>query len=152
MAHGLPADVQSDTAPLNKLVAGLLDALPEVRAMRAATRGGVATILNEIARAADAGVLVSEDDIPVRAEVRGACELLGIDPMHVACAGRLVAVVPGEHADAAVDALRAHPLGEQAAVIGRVVADKPGIVRRTMSFGGTQVIDLLDGDPLPRVC
>ena len=95
----IEADICSDTAPLNGLVAGLLDAVPGVRAMRDATRGGVATILNEIAKAADVGVLVSEDEIPVRAEVRGASELLGIDPMYVACEGRLVAVVPGEAAD-----------------------------------------------------
>ncbi len=90
----IEADIVSDTAPLNGLVAGLLDAVPGVRAMRDATRGGVATILNEIAKAADVGVLVHEDDIPVREEVRGASELLGIDPMYVACEGRLVAVVP----------------------------------------------------------
>jgi hydrogenase expression/formation protein HypE len=149
---GIESDVRSDTAPLNGLVAGLLGAVPEVRAMRDATRGGVATILNEIARAADAGVLASEDDIPVRPEVRGACELLGIDPMYVACEGRLVAVVPGDRADDAVNALRAHPLGEQAAVIGRVVADQPGIVRLKTSFGGTRIVDLLVGDPLPRIC
>jgi hydrogenase expression/formation protein HypE len=149
---GIESDVRSDTAPLNGLIAGLLDAVPGVRAMRDATRGGVATILNEIARAADAGVLVSEDAIPVRPEVRGACELLGIDPMYVACEGRLVAVVPGDSAEAAVRALRAHPLGEQAAVIGQVVADQPGIVRLKTAFGGTRVVDLLVGDPLPRIC
>jgi hydrogenase expression/formation protein HypE len=148
----IEADVGSDTAPLNGLVAGLLAAVPGVRAMRDATRGGVATILNEIARAADVGVLVSEDDIPVRPEVRGACELLGIDPMYVACEGRMVAVVPGESAAAAVHALRAHPLGADAAVIGRVVADQPGMVRLKTSFGGTRIVDLLVGDPLPRIC
>lgn len=148
----IEADVRSDTAPLNGLVAGLLDAVPGVRAMRDATRGGVATILNEIARAADTGVMVSEDSIPVRPEVRGACELLGIDPMYVACEGRLVAVVPGDTADAAVRALRAHPLGTDATVIGQIVADQPGIVRLKTSFGGTRIVDLLVGDPLPRIC
>ncbi|HTX26342.1 MAG TPA: hydrogenase expression/formation protein HypE [Streptosporangiaceae bacterium] len=148
----IEADIASDTAPLNGLVAGLLDAVPEVRALRDATRGGVATILNEIAKAADVGVLVSEDDIPVRPEVRGASELLGIDPMYVACEGRLVAVVPGEQADRAVTALRAHPLGEQAAVIGRVRAEQPGIVQLKTAFGGTRIVDLLVGDPLPRIC
>ena len=148
----IEADICSDTAPLNGLVAGLLDAVPGVRAMRDATRGGVATILNEIARAADVGVLVSEDEIPVRAEVRGASELLGIDPMYVACEGRLVAVVPGDQADQAVAALRAHPLGEQAAVIGRVRAEQPGIVQLKTAFGGTRIVDLLVGDPLPRIC
>src|SRR6516165_2538259 len=148
----IEADIESDTAPLNGLIAGLLDAVPEVRAMRDATRGGVATILNEIAVAADAGVLVTEDAIPVRPEVRGACELLGIDPMYVACEGRLVAVVPGEDADRAVAALRAHELGAQAAVIGQVTAGQPGIVRLKTAFGGTRIVDLLVGDPLPRIC
>ena len=148
----IEADICSDTAPLNGLVADLLDAVPGVRAMRDATRGGVATILNEIAKAADMGVLVVEDAIPVRAEVRGASELLGIDPMYVACEGRLVAVVPGEDADRAVAALRAHPLGEQAAVIGHVRAEQPGIVQLKTAFGGTRIVDLLVGDPLPRIC
>jgi len=148
----LEADVESDTAPLNGLVATLLDAVPSVRAMRDATRGGVATILNEIARAADVGVLAVEDEIPVRPEVRGASELLGIDPMYVACEGRLVAVVPGEDAGRAVAALRGHPLGAQAAVIGGVRAEQPGIVQLKTAFGGTRIVDLLVGDPLPRIC
>jgi hydrogenase expression/formation protein HypE len=148
----IEADICSDTAPLNGLVTGLLDAVPGVRAMRDATRGGVATILNEIARAAGVGVLVSEDDIPVRAEVRGASELLGIDPMYVACEGRLVAVVPDEDAGAAIVALREHRLGEQAAVIGHVRAEQPGIVQLKTAFGGTRIVDLLVGDPLPRIC
>ncbi|TVZ05484.1 hydrogenase expression/formation protein HypE [Trebonia kvetii] len=148
----IEADIISDTAPLNGLVASLLAAVPGVRAMRDATRGGVATILNEIAKAADVGVLASEDDIPVRDEVRGASELLGIDPMYVACEGRLVAVVPGESAEAAVRAMRGHPLGAGAAVIGEVVADQPGIVRLKTAFGGTRIVDLLVGDPLPRIC
>ena len=148
----IEADTVSDTAPLNGLVADLLRAVPGVRAMRDATRGGVATILNEIARAADVGVVVSEEAIPVRPEVRGACELLGIDPMYVACEGRLVAVVPGESAELAVQALRAHPLGAEAAVIGGVVAGQPGIVRLKTAFGGTRIVDMLVGDPLPRIC
>ena len=148
----IEADISSDTAPLNGLVAELLNAVPSVRAMRDATRGGVATILNEIAKAANVGVLVSEDDIPVRAEVRGASELLGIDPMYVACEGRLVAVVPGEQADHAVAAMRGHPLGEQARVIGHVRAEQPGIVQLKTAFGGTRIVDLLVGDPLPRIC
>jgi hydrogenase expression/formation protein HypE len=148
----IEADVRSDTAPLNGLVAALLDAVPSVRAMRDATRGGVATILNEIARAADVGVLASEADIPVRAEVRGACELLGIDPMYVACEGRLVAVVPGEFGEAAVRAMRGHPLGAQAGVIGEITGEQPGLVRLKTAFGGTRIVDLLVGDPLPRIC
>jgi hydrogenase expression/formation protein HypE len=148
----IEADVQSDTAPLNGLVAGLLDAVPGVRAMRDATRGGVATILNEVAKSADVGVLVNEDDIPVRPEVRGAAELLGIDPMYVACEGRLVAVVAGDQADQALAALRTHPLGVQASVIGHVTDGPPGIVHLKTAFGGTRIVDLLVGDPLPRIC
>ena len=148
----IEADLTSDTAPLNGLAAGLLDAVPGVRAMRDATRGGVATILNEIARAADVGVLAVEDDIPVRAEVRGACELLGIDPMYVACEGRLVAVVDGDQADQAVAALRVHQLGAQAAIIGHVTDGPPGVVQLRTGFGGTRIVDLLVGDPLPRIC
>jgi hydrogenase expression/formation protein HypE len=148
----IEADISSDTAPLNGMVADLLAAAPGVRALRDATRGGVATILNEIAAAAGVGVVVSEEDIPVRAEVRGASELLGIDPMYVACEGRLVAVVSPEDADNALAALRAHPLGEQAAVIGAVTTEPPGIVQLKTAFGGTRIVDLLVGDPLPRIC
>jgi hydrogenase maturation factor len=92
------------------------------------------------------------DAVPVRAEVRGAAELLGIDPMYVACEGRLVAVVPAEDADRAVAALRGHPLGGQAAVIGHVTSEQPGIVQLKTAFGGTRIVDLLVGDPLPRIC
>ncbi len=148
----IEADIVSDTAPLNGLVAALLSAATGVRALRDATRGGVATILNEVARAADVGVLVSEDAIPVRAQVRGAAELLGIDPMYVACEGRMVVVVAAESADQALAALRAHPDGAQAAVIGQVVAGPAGIVQLKTAFGGTRIVDLLVGDPLPRIC
>ncbi len=148
----IEADVISDSAPLNGLVATLLDRVSGVRAIRDATRGGVATILNEVATSAGVGVIVREQDIPVRPAVRGASELLGIDPMYVACEGRLVAIVDGVQADAALAALRGHPLGEQAAIIGRVTADPPGIVQLITAFGGTRIVDLLVGDPLPRIC
>jgi hydrogenase expression/formation protein HypE len=148
----IEADLVSDTAPLHTLVADLMAATPGVRAMRDATRGGVATILNEVARAADVAVVVNENAIPVRAEVRGACELLGIDPLYVACEGRLVAIVDGAAADTALAAMRAHPLGAQAAIIGRIVPDPPGIVLLNTAFGGTRIVDLLVGDPLPRIC
>jgi hydrogenase expression/formation protein HypE len=148
----IEADITSDTAPLNGLVASLLAAAPGVRALRDATRGGVATILNEIAAAASVGVVVTEDDIPVRAQVRGASELLGIDPMYVACEGRLVAVVSPEDARQALAALRAHPQGSDAAAIGVVTDGPPGIVQLKTAFGGTRIVDLLVGDPLPRIC
>jgi hydrogenase expression/formation protein HypE len=148
----IEADLSSDTAPLNGLVADLLAAAPGVRALRDATRGGVATILNEVATAAGVSVVVREDDIPVRAEVRGASELLGIDPLYVACEGRLVAIVDGAQADQALAAMHAHPLGRQAAIIGTVAPDPPGIVLLKTTFGGTRIVDLLVGDPLPRIC
>ncbi len=148
----IEADLRSDTAPLNGLAAGLLDAVPGVRALRDATRGGVATILNEIAKSADVGVLVSEEAIPVRTEVRGAAELLGIDPLYVACEGRLVAVVDGGQAEQALATLRAHPLGEEAAIIGEVIDGPAGLVSLKTVFGGTRIVDLLVGDPLPRIC
>jgi hydrogenase expression/formation protein HypE len=148
----IEADVRSDTASLAGMVAALLAAVPGVRALRDATRGGVATILNEVAKAAGVGVVVSEEAIPVRTEVRGAAELLGIDPMYVACEGRLVAVVAGDQADRALAALRAHPLGQEAAAIGEVTADPAGLVTLKTAFGGTRIVDLLVGDPLPRIC
>jgi hydrogenase expression/formation protein HypE len=149
----IDTDLTSDTAAVNGLVADLLAAVPGgVRAMRDATRGGVATILNEVAKAANVSVVVAEDDIPVRAEVRGASELLGIDPLYVACEGRIVAVVDGAQADAALDAMHGHPLGREAAVIGRIGDDPPGIVLLRTSFGGTRIVDMLVGDPLPRIC
>ena len=148
----IEADIVSDTAALNGLVADLLSATTGVRALRDATRGGVATILNEVAAAAGVGVLVNEDAIPVSPVVRGASELLGIDPMYVACEGRLVAVVDGDQADKALTALRAHPLGADAAIIGQITPDPPGIVLLKTAFGGTRIVDLLVGDPLPRIC
>jgi hydrogenase expression/formation protein HypE len=148
----IESEVTSDTAPLNGLVERLLDAAPGVRGLRDATRGGVATICNEVARAAGVAVVLEEEAVPVRPDVRGACELLGIDPLYVACEGRLVAVVDGDQVEAAMAALRSHPLGEGAAVIGRVRDDPPGLVLLKTSFGGTRIVDLLVGDPLPRIC
>lgn len=148
----IDSDVESDTAPVNGLVSELLGATPGVRAMRDATRGGVATILNEVATASNVAVVVDEEQLPVRTEVRGASELLGIDPLYVACEGRIVVVVDGEQTDTALEALRAHPLGERAAVIGRIGDDPPGLVLLNTTFGGTRIVDLLVGDPLPRIC
>lgn len=148
----IEADLSSDTAALHGLVAQLLDVVPGVHMLRDATRGGVATILNEVARSAQVSVVVDEAAVPVRPMVTGACELLGIDPLYVACEGRFVAVVDGDRADAALDALRAHPLGREAALIGRVKDDPPGLVLLRTAFGGTRIVDMLVGDPLPRIC
>jgi len=148
----LISDLRSDTAPLHDLVNRLLGATTAVHSMRDATRGGVATILNEIATAAGVAVVVDEDAVPVRNEVRGACEILGIDPLYAACEGRLVAFVAGEATEAALAAMREHPLGREAARIGTVRADPPGLVLLKTQFGGTRIVDMLVGDPLPRIC
>ena len=146
------SDITSDTAPLTDLVTCLLTATPDVRCLRDATRGGVATILNEIATVANVAVVVDERAIPVRTEVRGACELLGIDPLYVACEGQMIAVVAGSAAPAALQALRAHPYGQHAAIIGTVKDEPPGLVLLKTQFGGTRIVDMLAGDPLPRIC
>ncbi|WP_235558514.1 hydrogenase expression/formation protein HypE [Sphaerimonospora mesophila] len=149
----IETDLTSDTAPLHTLADRLLAACPgQVRCLRDATRGGVATVVNEIAAAAQVAIVLDESAVPVRPNVRGACELLGIDPLYVACEGRMVAVVAGDHADAALDALRSHPLGTDAAVIGRAGDDPAGLVLMRTHSGGTRVVDLLVGDPLPRIC
>ncbi|MGH2717105.1 MAG: AIR synthase-related protein, partial [Actinomycetota bacterium] len=120
--------------------------------MRDATRGGVATILNEVARTANVAVVVDERAVPTRPEVRGASEILGIDPLYVACEGRLVIIIDGAEAEAALTALHAHPLGQGAAVIGQVKEDPPTLVLLKTEFGGTRIVDMLIGDPLPRIC
>jgi hydrogenase expression/formation protein HypE len=148
----LVSELHSDTAALDGLVRGMLGAAAGVRCLRDATRGGVATILNEIAAAAQVAVVVDENAVPVRDEVRGACEILGIDPLYVACEGRLVAFVAPESAETALEALRAHPLGQGAAIIGSVRGDPPGLVLLKTQFGGTRIADMLVGDPLPRIC
>jgi len=149
----ISSDIASDTAPLAGLVDALLDAVPRgVRCLRDATRGGVATILNEVAAASDVAVVVDEAAVPMRAEVRGASEILGIDPLYVACEGRMVVVVDGAQAPAALDALRSHPLGAGASVVGTVAADPPALVLLRTEFGGTRIVDMLIGDPLPRIC
>jgi hydrogenase expression/formation protein HypE len=148
----LVSDLASDTAPLHMLIDGMLRATTAVHAIRDATRGGVATVLNEIAAAATVGIVVDENAVPVREEVRGACEILGIDPLYAACEGRLVAFVAGEAAQTALAAMHAHPLGRDAAIIGTVRAEPPGLVLLKTQFGGTRIVDMLVGDPLPRIC
>ena len=148
----LEADIPTDSAPLNEVVEQLLEAAPNTRFLRDPTRGGVATVLNELAREAEVGVLLEETDIPVRNVVNGACEILGIDPLYVANEGKLIAIVPADETDAALAAMQAHPLGVDAAVIGTIQADPPGIVILRTGFGGTRIVDMLVGDPLPRIC
>lgn len=149
----LDADVKSDTAPLWPLVRALIEKVGSgLRVMRDPTRGGVATVLNELAHDAEVGVAIDEDAIPVRPAVRGACEILGIDPMYVANEGRLLVIVAPEDADAALAALRGTDGGEDAAVIGEVAEEPLGMVLVRTGFGGTRIMDMLIGDPLPRIC
>jgi hydrogenase expression/formation protein HypE len=149
----LELDLDSDTAPLHDLVSVLMAAAgSSLRCLRDPTRGGVATVLNELAMAAEVSVTIDEASMPVRPEVNGACEILGIDPLYVANEGKLVAVVAPEAEAAALAALRSHPLGASAAVIGEVGAEPPGMVILDTAFGGSRVVDMLAGDPLPRIC
>ncbi len=148
----LEADLSSDTAPLGGLVEALLDAAPSTRWMRDPTRGGLGTVCNELARDADVTVVLDEPALPVEPTVMGACDLLGIDPLYVANEGKLVAVVAPGEVSAAIEALRGHPLGRDAAEIGEIQADPPGIVVLRTTFGGTRIVDMLVGDPLPRIC
>ncbi len=145
-------DVRSDTAPLHGLVADVLGAYPGVHAMRDPTRGGLAAALVEIASRRKLGMEVDERAVPVRDGVRGACEMLGLDPLLVANEGKLVAFVPEEGAERALAAMRAHPLGRDAARIGRVTADHPGLVLLRTPIGGERILDLPFGESLPRIC
>ena len=148
----LDAYVESDTASLNDLVEVLLAAAPGTRWLRDATRGGLGTVCNELARDCNLTVRLDEVAMPIKAVVGGACDMLGIDPLYVANEGKFVAIVPAAEAAAAVAALRAHPLGRDAAVVGEMVADPPGLVVQVTPFGGTRIVDMLVGDPLPRIC
>jgi hydrogenase expression/formation protein HypE len=148
----LDADIRSDTAALGHLIEALLEAAPSTRWMRDPTRGGVATICNELARDTNLGVVLDEALLPIAPAVVGACDLLGIDPLYVANEGKVLAVIAPDEADAALAAMRSHPLGANAARIGEIVAEPQAIVVLLTSFGGTRIVDMLVGDPLPRIC
>jgi hydrogenase expression/formation protein HypE len=149
----LGATIESDTRSLWPAVDAMLEqAGPGLRCLRDATRGGVASVLNELARASGVSIVVREREVPVAPMVAGAAEILGIDPMHVANEGVLVAIVGPDHADAALEALRGAPGGERAALIGEVRTQPPGMVLVETAFGGRRVMDQLVGDPLPRIC
>jgi len=144
--------IESDCAALHGLVNDMLEASQDIHCLRDPTRGGVATVLNEIAGRARAGMAVRETDIPVRDTVRGACEILGLDPLYVANEGKLVAIASPESAGAIVERMRRNPLGRDARIIGEVVADHPGMVLMQTEIGGTRVLDTLFGEQLPRIC
>ncbi|MFZ2650119.1 MAG: hydrogenase expression/formation protein HypE [Burkholderiaceae bacterium] len=145
-------DLRSDTAALHGLVAAMLGAVPELRVLRDPTRGGLATALNEIAAQSRVGMLIDEAAVPVQRQVAAACEFLGLDPLYVANEGKLVAIVPPEHAASLLDAMRAHPLGVDAALIGEVIADPQHFVQMRTRLGGKRIVDWLTGDQLPRIC
>lgn len=144
--------IQSDSAPLHTLVAAMLAASREIRCLRDPTRGGLSSTLNEFAAQAQVGIEVDERAIPVRDAVKGACELLGLDPLYVANEGKLVAIVAPADADRVLHAMRQHPLGQEAQIIGAVSAEHPRLVTMRTVIGPTRVVDLLSGDQLPRIC
>ena len=146
------SELKSDCAPLNGLVEAILKASPQVHCLRDPTRGGLAAVLNEIASQAGVGIEIEEQAIPVREEVKGVCELLGIDPLYVACEGRLVAFVAEEDAPAVLEAMHRHPHGQGARLIGRTLTEHPGkVVMRTL-LGSRRLLDMPAGEQLPRIC
>ncbi|MFA5951145.1 MAG: hydrogenase expression/formation protein HypE [Hyphomicrobium sp.] len=148
----LESPIESDCAPLAGLIEALLAAAPGTRAIRDATRGGIATVLNEFAQASNVAIEIEEAVTPIRTEVKGFCEILGLDPLYLANEGKIVAVVPAGEADAAISALRGHRYGESAVAIGEVRAGIPGRVTMKTVFGGTRIVDMLVGEQLPRIC
>jgi hydrogenase expression/formation protein HypE len=144
--------VTSDTAPLNHLVARMLAVCPQIGVLRDPTRGGLGTALNEIAAQSSVGMRIHEAALPLRAEVRGLCDLLGFDPLYLANEGKLVAMVPRQQADAVLAAMRQDPLGREAVCIGEVLAGPPGRVVMETTIGGTRIVDMLSGEQLPRIC
>ena len=154
----LETDIESDCAPLNSLVNDMLDeagrahSLDAIHCLRDPTRGGVATTLNEIALTSEVCVQIYEDRIPVREEVKGACEILGLDPLYVANEGKLIAFVAGEIAESLVERMKGNRYGGDACIIGEVKAEPGGIVAMVTGFGGTRIVDMLAGEQLPRIC
>ncbi len=149
---GFEVEIQSDTASLHGLVAGMVEAVPEIHCLRDPTRGGLATTLNELAYQSGVGMRIRESAIPVRPEVAAACELLGLDPLYVANEGKLIAICPGERAEELLAVMHAHPLGADAAIIGEVVADPNRFVQMETGLGGSRIVDWLSGEQLPRIC
>jgi hydrogenase expression/formation protein HypE len=148
----LTTPIESDCAALHGLIDAILTAVPDTRFLRDATRGGLATVLNEIAEASQVGIEIREGDTPIRAEVKGFCEILGLDPLYLANEGKIVCVVPGDRAEAALAAMKSHPLGHEVARIGTVTDHRAGRVVMQTVFGGRRIVDMLVGEQLPRIC
>jgi hydrogenase expression/formation protein HypE len=146
------AQIESDTAPLNGLVAAMLATKKDIHVLRDPTRGGLASSLNEIARASQVGVVIEERKLPVPSDVRGACEMLGLDPLYVANEGKLLAFAPAAVAEHLLETMRAHELGRRAAIIGHVTSEHPGMVVARTGIGGMRVVDMQVGEQLPRIC
>jgi hydrogenase expression/formation protein HypE len=144
--------ITSDSAALNGLIGDILNVTKNVHVLRDPTRGGVAASLNEIAQASQAGIVIEEQKLPLKTAVRSACELLGMDPLFVANEGKVLVFVPQEQAERVVDAMRQHPLGEEAVIIGRVVAEHPGMLILQTGIGGKRVVTMQIGEQLPRIC
>ncbi|MBK1643646.1 hydrogenase expression/formation protein HypE [Thiocapsa imhoffii] len=149
---GFETQIQSDSAALHTLVASMIATVPDLHCLRDPTRGGLATTLNELAHQSGVGMQIRETDIPIRSEVAAACELLGLDPLYVANEGKLVAICPPEQATRLLAAMRAHPLGVDASIIGEVVEDPQHFVQMETGFGGSRILDWLVGEQLPRIC
>jgi hydrogenase expression/formation protein HypE len=145
-------EIQSDAASLNGLVGLMLDAFPGIHVLRDPTRGGVATTLNEIAEQSGVGIRLFEEALPIREDVLGACEVLGLDPLYVANEGKVLAVIPADGADAVLEVMRRHPLGQASCRIGEIVSDNPGRVFLRTQIGGHRLVDMLRGEQLPRIC
>lgn len=148
----LESAVESDTQPLHDLVQVMLDACPDIHCLRDATRGGVATVVNEFASTSEVAIHLTESAIPIRESVRGACEILGMDPLYLANEGKLVAIIPRDRADVVLEAMRRHPAGQDSAIIGEVKESPKGAVLMATVFGGLRVVDTLVGEQLPRIC
>ena len=149
---GFQTQLKSDVAPLNHLVQEMLSASRQVHVLRDPTRGGVASALNEIARQSGVGILIKENSLPIKPEVSGACEMLGFDPLYIANEGKLLALVDQADTDRVLTAMRKNPYGQRAAVIGQVAADPPGRLLLETALGSTRVVDVLNGELLPRIC
>ncbi|EDX70931.1 hydrogenase expression/formation protein HypE [Coleofasciculus chthonoplastes PCC 7420] len=148
----LSTDIKSDCQPLNGLVDAILEVCPQIHAMRDATRGGVATVLNEFAQSSDVGIRLDEASIPIREEVNGVCEILGLDPLYLANEGKLVVIVPRSHAESVLSAMKSHPAGEDSCIVGEVIDSPAGVVLLQTAFGAERIVDMLVGDQLPRIC
>lgn len=144
--------LQSDSAPLNKMVAEMMAVSDQIHVLRDPTRGGLGTTLNEIAGQSNVGMTLDEDRIPISEEVMGACEILGLDPMYLANEGKLIAVVAADNVDRILETIRANKYGANACIIGEVTAENPGKVFMRTSIGGTRIVDMLTGEQLPRIC